>query len=309
MIKNIIKYALYWTAFIWVCTWGIFLYMYLFTSEYLWDRFIFLYKDEQNNNKVLMVQLLKYSNLFPYNHHYIYSAILTGENTKTYSKKYEFSSMNNLFLAKDFIKTIHNTNNENTLHENYALNLELNELKIWIKIDNMTGDFLINNSLNRFTYANLWTTNLSINNKNYKANFILNKVTAHNSLIHNFIENVQSKWIVTFLSDAWNNIYSIDITDVYKTNTNYISHAWLINKNGAILQKEVWEQVKLISNDKKNIIFTFSWWNHSKVILNKMVNLSSKNEIYNFSKWILINDNGSKEVIGFSIMYDDKKDK
>ena len=43
-----------------------------------------------------------------------------------------------------------------------------------VDIENMRGDFLINNTLERFTYVYMGKTEIIVNGKKYAANYVLN---------------------------------------------------------------------------------------------------------------------------------------
>lgn len=301
------KYFFKYILFVLIFSFSIILYIYLFSCNYIADRFIIFYQDENKNNNVLMIELVKYYNILPLNHSYVYSFILTWEWVKTKSKIYKFDSYKDYFIKNWFINNIKNENNENTLIENYDIDLKTEDLNISFSLKNMNWDFLINNSLNRFTYENMWSTNIIINWKKYNANFVLNKARASNSIIYNIKENIKSKWIVSYFTDMKWNIFSIDITNVYKTNTNYISHAWFINKNNDILKKVVWKNVKIIKNTDDKIIYNITDDNNLDISLDKVKTFSSWTQESSFLKWIINNSKESFNIIWFSDMYDDYK--
>lgn len=55
-----------------ICVGALFLYVSSYPSEYRSWRAILLYKDENGSNRALLLELVKFSDMIPYRHHYRY---------------------------------------------------------------------------------------------------------------------------------------------------------------------------------------------------------------------------------------------
>lgn len=267
------------------------------------DRIFILYKDSDNNTNALMVRISKYD-ILPHFYHYEYLVSLTGNDMETKVKKYDYNSIKNNYRETDFIKNIKNENNENILNENYSMKIEIENTKFDISLKDMTGDFLINNSLNRFTYVNMGTTEISIDGTNHKANFILNKTasTDYKDLMSQFPD---SKGIAIFFADASGTQYYVDISEVFEISSSYLSHTWVLKKKDQILEKHVGEGPLLITNDNNNIILDLPIFNNARAEFKKIKEFYLANNFYSLIEGKLINDNEEKTITGFALYYND----
>lgn len=306
MKSSILKITIYWIIFIALILSLMLSYLFLSNSNFFSDRLFVLYKDDNNNSNVLMIKLTKY-NIFPHFYHYEYIVSLTGKNTKTILKEYEYNSIKNNFKATDFIKNIINTNNENILNEDYAMSLNINNKKIDIDLRDMTGDFLINNTLERLTYVNMGSSTIMIDGIKYKADFVLNKTASvsYRQLILD--QSVDARGTAVFFSDMSGGLYYVDISHVFEEGSKYMSHAWALNKNEQILKKDVGEKVVLVSNNKGSVVFNLPAFNNARVKLDKVADFSFRKTSYNLLEGELVDDNGEKIIAGFNLNYDDSK--
>lgn len=271
---------------------------------YFSDRVMVLFDDGNNAQNALIVELVSYE-MFPHYFHHTYFAVLVDENKHSYSSSFEFNSFDSNFQNRDFIKNIQKQNNENILDEDYRLNIEIGQKNIDIDLKDLRGDFLINNSLERFTYMNLGNTKIKVNDSEYSANFALNRTSSinHGKLI--LEQNVRSAGNAIFLADNDGTLYYSDLTDVPANDTLYMSHAWAINKDGNILRKDVGEQIMLTHLSNEKFILDLPNFDNAYVKINKVFVLSGIID-YSLLKGELIDEKGEEIIHGFSIQYDNR---
>ena len=303
---NTLKIVLYWIIPIGLVLAGVFAYLLLGNSVYFSDRLFVVYKDANNKSQAIMIALTRY-NTIPHLYEYHYRASWVGHDSAVVWKDYEYRSFASIFKPVDFIKKIINTNNENILEENYAISIELDNKKIDIDLKQMTGDFLINNSLDRFTYINMGTTTVVIDGRSYPASFVLNKSASMNYIKSMREQAVAARGMVAFFSDLAGELFYTDITTVFEEKSRYMSHAWVLNKNGKTLKKDTGEKIVLASNTKDGIVLDLANFHKAKVGLKKISSFREGGTFYNLLEGELVDENGTRIVTGFSLEYDDTK--
>jgi hypothetical protein len=303
MKNNIAKIIIYWIILILSILIPSVGYLLFGSASYFSDRLIILYKDEENNNHSVMVELTRY-NIFPFYNQFKYNISLADSQREVFTKKYEFSSFDNFFKSADFIKKINNTNNENILSEGYVVGIDVDGKKIDIDLGEMTNDFLINNSLERLTYINMGPTVIVVDGVAHSADYVLNKTASIKYL--KSTSYPKSTGLALFFSDTLGELYYVDITKVLNSKSKYVSHSWALNKNNQILKKDVGEQVKLISNNEKNIILDLPNFNNARVKLNKISEFSLVVD-NNLLSGEIVDSEGERIITGYSISYGRKK--
>ncbi|MBT4849407.1 hypothetical protein HON36_00980 [Candidatus Parcubacteria bacterium] len=271
-------------------------------SLYFSDRIIVLFNDENNANHALIVELVSYE-MAPYYYHHTYFAILLDEKKNSHTKSHEFNSFNGDFQAKDFIKNIKKENNENILDEDYLISLQINNKNIEIDLTDLRGDFLINNSLDRFTYMNLGNTEIKINGQGQQADFAMNRTSSINHGKLMLSQNVRAKGQAVFLADKDGALYYTDITNVPENSTNYMSHAWSINKHDNVLRKDVSERINITDIDQESYILDLPHFDNAYIKINKTFIYPGIID-YALLRGELIDNHGEKIIRGFSMQYD-----
>ncbi len=121
-----------------------------------------------------------------------------------------------------------------------------------------------------------------------------------------------SKGNVMFLSDKKDDLYYVDLTEVLgyrkkpgQTEKNYLSHAWALSKKGNILQKETVD-VEL-KNNRNGYILNLETFDKAEFQINTIRTLEFQDANYDILNGTLINETSQKNVIGFSMNYDDSK--
>jgi hypothetical protein len=256
-------------------------YFFLYRSVYFCDRLILLYKDADRVDHSIMVELIKFGNITPV-HHFRYTLVAADGLLRNDTKKYEFDQIRDAFVPGGFVKSLKRSNNPNTLSESFAMEFEVGGSVVRVDLRDLRGDFLINNSLNRFTYANMGRTVIEVDGRSYPADFMLNKAVQTGSIKSMVTEKIVSNGVIAFVSDGVGKTYYSDITHVYESNTDYLSHAWAISRYGDLLRKEVGPRVNLVANDERRFDLNLPAFDRAAIKMKKIVKFASNVDTYDF---------------------------
>lgn len=303
MKNSFFKYQFHWILVIILLVVLVMVYLFFSNSFFRSDRLLVLFVDEAGRRNSLMIQLSRYD-VFPHRYNYTYSYNLMRENSKTLSGWIEYTSFDTDFKERGFLSEISNINNENTLNENYLLRLEIDGREFKIDLKNMTGDFLVNNSLERFTYLNMGNTMIIIDGKEYSADFALNKTASSDYLKLQREQAVDSVGSVMFLSDEQGGLYYVDITDVPDKSSRYSSHKWALYKKGDTLKKDV-SNISLMRDGNEQML-NLPIFEDASLKINNSINSFSEKVTYSLLSGDLIDNNGEKRITGFGLNYGEK---
>ena len=141
-----------------------------------------------------------------------------------------------------------------------------------LDLENLKGDFIVNNALADLTYINVGTTNMKIDGKDNKVNYFLTKNLSDDSSEVFVDDNTYFKSSIISLWDENNNFYSVDTSDVISDVSK--SHKWGIYKNNKTqVMKKIVGNIKLVaSNDKPNISLVIPDFNNASFTLHKNKN-------------------------------------
>lgn len=278
--------------------------IYLLTYDYssYSDRMTLLYAIE-GKSQATMIELRSYETL-PHLYHQTYSVVDITEGMKPFWDSVSVNSLSKEFEAQEFVYEIQKANNENILDEDYFINLRANGKDIKVDLRDLRGDFLVNNSLERFTYVNMGETKVSVNGKTYPAAFSLNRKASVNYKKVLEDQSVGAAGNAIFLSDNLGQVYYADVTQVSEQKTKYLSHAWALNKNHGLLKKEVGERVLLNEMDPYTYHLTISPFDGADFNLKKVSTIFLGQINYSLLEGYISDIEGERKVIGFSLDYD-----
>lgn len=281
--------------------------LFIGNSHYHSDRLIVIYEGDGGRRSTIAVELTRYTT-FKHLYSFQYTASVIPEHSIAYSMNHRFNSINGGFQKGGFVKNIKAINNENTLDEDFAIELELGGRSIGINLENMTGDFLINNTLERFTYVNMGTTTITVDGVGYNAYYAFNKTASADVEKMMMKQRVQANGFISFFSDGTGGLYYVDVARVYDDiATGYTSHSWALYKRDGIMKKVVGEQVSSITDSPDRVRFRLADFDDTLVELNKVSENPFWSESQYFVKGELVDDKGVRKIVGFSKHYDDRK--
>ncbi len=276
----------------------------LYKLSYSSSRFVLLFEDENNIENVLILKLTS-REIFPHFYKHGYSAILINEKRSFNSEQHLYKTFSKSFKANNFISRFENINNENILNENYFLNFKINDKNFNLELKNLTNDFLINNSLDRFAYINMGETNIVVNDIEQPAYFVVNKMTSMDYKKILKLQDIEAEGEVVFLVNNEGEMYYADTTNVVKGKGNYLSHSWALNKNNDILKKSVSKEIKFSSED--DYALEIPAFDNSYFRMKKSNIAAQGKTKYSIIKGELISDKGEKKVKGFGLNYNTVK--
>lgn len=282
---------------------GIVVWLISFPETYHKDRLIVYFSTPEQANNILLVELTRYS-VFPYVYQHQYTAKVINEQTGT-EKNQEFKSFSNTVTEKDFVTHFSNDNQYNLLDEDYALEVDIDGNHYSIDLQNLTGDFLINNSLERFTYLNLGTTTITINNRTYDASYSLNKTASTDISKTTLQDDISGSGNSIFLADNQGGVYTIDMTEVDSGAGEYDSHNWTAYKNGHILQKEAnVADLTLENATTPNPTLDLVLFNNARITFTELAHLKKRYKTYSLLSGEITDDTGQRLLGGLRMKYE-----
>lgn len=273
-----------------------FFYLYSFYN----DSLTLLYKNDIGQDQALVVELFRIETLpHIYKQYYIATEINDQKNKKSSYTK--FYSRKSTVIEKDFVKKFSNKNNYNILTEDYLIVFELDNKEYTVDILNMHGDFIVNNSLERLTYTNMGTTDLSIDGEKYPTNYLLIKnlsTDVSKSVADNTLKSITNH---EFIVDEDGGSYLVDNTIVTNPTDDYISHLWVLCKKGKLLEKKVNGSNIEYNTNNKIVSITNFCFDQSVKINEEEKSKFDTSETYLISGEIFDAKNNSKKIKGLNL--------
>lgn len=268
------------------------------------DRISLIYQDENNATHVVMIQLLSYE-YFPKVYSHDYFVLEMAEDEYPYWDVHTFNTIKEDFRPNDFVTSIVRENNENTLNEDYAVSVRLRDSLLEVDLQDLTGDFLVNNALERFTYLNMGETRIHVNGKPYTAKFALSRKASIDLGQLQEDQKHALRGSVLFLTDSEGELFYTDVTDATVNNGKYNSHAWSLNRHGDVLQKDVGSQIELQSTSRSHIL-DLPKFDEAHFSLNKNDVVYLRSNYYNLLSGGVVDAEGERIIKGFSFEYDNR---
>jgi len=277
----------------------VFYFIFFYSYSFYNDRLTILYKDNNQKDQALMVELYRIEKFpFIYRHYYVAKSI-DDENNKKYSYTKAYSRTGGV-LEKNFIKKFLNNNNYNTLNEDYFINLEVDNKEYIISLPDLHGDFILNNSLPRLTYINMGQTNISIDNTIYPAQFLLTKNLSNDSSKSVADDTLESITNHEFLADTEGGLYLVDSTFVENPKDDYTSHLWVLCKKGSFLEKRI-NEVDVKYNVENKIISINNICFNQNVIIDDSNENNNKNSNEYLITGQITDNNKTKKIKGLNL--------
>lgn len=281
--------------------------LYQFNNDYYYDRLLVHYQDQAGADHALLIELRRYS-LLPYYYQHEYTiksfAAAGTEHTETV-----FNTMSPNIVAHDFLTSFSDDNHYNLQDEDYRLAVEFDHQQYLINLPNLTGDGLVNNALERFTYVNMGNTEVSIDGQSYSAAFALTKNLSIDVDKATLSEGTKGTSNSIFLTDQQGRFYLIDSTNVTAGATEYDSHNWTLYKQGKVVQKIIDADPLTITRSDRSLGGKSLTIDHpelaaSQMNLSSISNLHNQHKAYDLVVGTIIDDAGERPVMGLSSYYD-----
>ncbi len=282
---------------------GVIIWIVSFPETYQKDRLIVHFSTPEQEHNILLVELTRYS-VFPYVYQHQYTAKFINEKVGT-EENQQFKSLSSAVAGKDFLTSFSNSNQYNLLDEDYTLEVDIDGNQYAIDLQNLTGDFLINNSLERFTYLNLGTTTITINNRAYDASYSLNKTASTDITKTTLQDDVSGSGNSIFFTDDQGGVYTIDMTQVDTGAGEYDSHNWLVYKNGHTLQKAANVADLTLENETtQNPSLDVVLFNNARITFTELAHLKKRDKTYSLLSGEITDDVGTRQLGGLRMRYE-----
>ncbi|EKD76039.1 MAG: hypothetical protein ACD_43C00244G0006 [uncultured bacterium] len=277
--------------------------LFFYSRAYYNDRLIVYYQDEAEKSNALLVDLTSY-NILPYYYGHEYHVIAFNDE-KTIEKKYNFHTTSSAISADGFLTEHVNINNYNLQDESYSLQLGVNNQQYSIDLQNLPGDFIVNNTLQRLTYVNLGNTTILVDGKLYDAQFALTKTLSSNIAQATLGVGVTGSGDNIFLADQQGGLYLIDQTEITSGAGEYDSHNWVLYKKGTILKKFVdFDNFELSNITDSTVKLNVSSLDNATMTLHPLSTKQNDRSIYYLFDGEIIDNLGERLLGGLRLHYE-----